>query len=159
MKQYATFKLDDQLFGIDIAFVREINQLLDITPIQLSSDYVRGLINLRGQIVTILDLGIRLNIGPRQIQESSHNLILKTDDELNIIRQRAEYSDLKTCADVIGLLVDSIGDVIEVEESDIDPPPANVGAIAGEFSSGIIQLDSGLLILLHVENVLGLTAA
>ena len=83
MKQYATFRLDDHLFGIDVLLVREINQYMVITPVPLAVPSIRGLINLRGQIVTVVDLGVLIGLEPRNIGKETHSLVLKTHDDLS----------------------------------------------------------------------------
>ena len=154
MKQFVTFRLDEQLFGVDVLLVREINQQMDLTQVQQAPDYVRGLINLRGHIVTILDLGIRLGIAPRQIDQQSHNVVLKRDDELVSVRSQGDREVLKTGPDAAGLLVDAVGDVVAVPESEVEPPPASIGEVSGRFLSGVVKLEGDLLVLLNVENVL-----
>ena len=88
VKQFVTFRLDNRLLGIDILKVREINRVLDITPVQHAPGYVRGLVNLRGQTITVFDLGTRLGLPPRGITGCSHNIILKQDEVGRDRRQR-----------------------------------------------------------------------
>lgn len=154
MKQFITFRLNKQLFGINIYLVREINQNLEITPVPKTHNYVRGLINLRGQIVTILDLRVRLGRPAGDIQENNHNIILKTNHE--IAKLRGLDIDDEYCGrdDGIGLLVDELGDVVEIDESSIDPRPANVDEMEGRFFSGVIQLKNDLLVLLRMPEIL-----
>ena len=158
MKQFATFKLDDQLFGVNVMLVREINQQTDITPVQHAPNYVRGLINLRGHIVTILDLGIRLGLGQREIGPHSHNIVLKNNDELARIHLDEDTDELTTALDTAGLLVDDIGDVISVDDREIDPPPASIGELSGRFLTGVVKLDNNLLVLLDMEKTLAVQA-
>ena len=134
-RQFVTFRIDNNLAGIDILKVREINRVLDITPVPHAPEYVLGLINLRGQTVTVFDLGVRLGLLPRDITPETHNLILKRD--------------------TVGLLVDDIGDVIEAEENEIRPPPANIGEINGEFVESVVKLDEEILMVLSSEKILG----
>ena len=134
IRQFVTFRIDDHLLGIDVLGVREINRALDITPVPKAPEYVRGLVNLRGQIVTVFDLGVRLGFGPRKITENTHNVILKSD--------------------VVGLMVDAIGDVAITEDDEVEPPPANVGAIEGEFIEGVVKLENELLVILSAEKLL-----
>jgi len=154
MKQFVTFKLDDQLFGVNVMLVREINQQTDITPVQHAPDYVRGLINLRGHIVTILDLGVRLGLGSREIGSHSHNIIMKNNEELSRIHLDEDVDELATATDTAGLLVDDIGDVVAFDERDIDPPPASIGELSGQFLTGVVKLDNNLLVLLDMEKTL-----
>jgi purine-binding chemotaxis protein CheW len=154
MSQYATFLLGDRLFGLDLMMIREINRILDITPVPHAKPHIRGLINLRGQIVTILDLGVRLGLEPQAIAEDSHNLILKTNAELAAVRREGDGQGYSTATDLVGFLVDAIGDVVEADETTIEPPSANVSEAEGGFLSGVIKTDAGLLVLLDLHEVL-----
>lgn len=133
-RQFVTFKVDEDLLGIDVLMVREVNRVLDITPVPKAPDYVRGLVNLRGQTVTIFDLGICLGLPPREITDESHNVVLKRD--------------------LVGLLVDSIGNMVQCGELDVEPPPANVGNIKGKFIEGVVELDNELLVILQTKQIL-----
>ena len=154
MKQFTTFRLDKQLFGTEVLLVREINQQMEITPVPQSTDYVRGLINLRGQIITIFDLGIRLGMAPREIGPESHIVVLKTEDELSLVRAHEGRDDLTTSADPVGMLVDAVGDVVEAHEAEIEAPPPNVGAVDGRFLSSVVKLDRDVLVILNVAEAL-----
>ena len=135
--QFVSFRINDHLMGIDILKVREVNLLLDITPVPHSRDYIRGLINLRGQTVTVFDLGVKLGMASHQITDTTHNIILKGDD--------------------VGLLVDSIGDVIEA--SKIEPPPANIDLSGLNYVAGVVPLEQELMIVLVPERLLNDTLA
>lgn len=154
-RQFITFYLGEALFGIDILLVREINRNLDITPVDRAPSYVRGLLNLRGQIVTVVDLGVQLELGPRKIGNSSSCIVLKTTMELERSRSQEEITD-KTSADLVGLLVDGIGDVVSVDPSVIEPPPTHTHGVSGKFLDGVIKLDNRLLVTLKTSNVLAL---
>lgn len=151
MTQYATFHLDGRLFGLEILTVREINRILDITPVPKAAAHICGLINLRGQIVTILDLAVRLGLPARGITDTTHNIILKTASELGL-----QGTGEITTTDQVGLLVDAIGDVIAADETTIEPPSANVSEQEGRCLRGILKTDAGLLILLNLPAVLAL---
>ncbi len=151
MALYSTFRMGERLFGLDILVVREINRILDITPVPHSARHIRGLINLRGQIVTILDLGVKLGLEPRKVGDETHNIILKTDGELASAHQARH---LKTCPDQVGFLVDSIGDVVEADASRIEPPSANVSEAESRYLHGVLKTDAGLLVLLDLEALL-----
>jgi purine-binding chemotaxis protein CheW len=150
MTQYATFRLDERLFGLDILVVREINRILDITSVPKAKPHIRGLINLRGQIFTILDVGVKLGLPPRTVSAETHNIILKTESELAAARDK----DVHTTNDQVGFLVDAIGDVVEAEENQIEPPSANVNVAEGRFLSGVIKTEAGLLVLLNLQDLL-----
>jgi len=154
MKQYATFLLDGHLFGIDVLLVREINQYMVITPVPLSVPSIRGLINLRGQIVTVVDLGVLIGLEPREIGRETHSLVLKTHDDLASLRLRFGNQELTGPIDTVGLLVDGVGDVVDVNEKEMEPPPANVGDVDGQYLSGVIKLEKELLVLLNIGKAL-----
>lgn len=133
-RQYITFRLGTHRLGLPVETVREVNRLLTVTPVQHVPDYVRGLMNLRGQIVTVFDLGVRLRVPDADTTGRTHNIIMKDDD--------------------VGLLVDAIGDVVEVDADSIRPVPANIKGLAPEFLDGVYELPNALLALLSAERLL-----
>lgn len=135
-RQFVTFKLEDHLLGVEIGQVREVNRVLAGTPVQHARAYIMGLVNLRGQIVTLFDLGLRLGLGPRRLTPRTHNVVLKRED--------------------VGLVVDEIGEVMEVPVEDLEGPPANLGGVAREFVSRVAKLKDGLLVVLDVEKILAM---
>lgn len=152
--KFSTFYLNDQLFGIDILMIREINKQLDLTVVPHAPDFICGLVNLRGQIVTIIDLKNRLGLGQCEITQSSHNIILKTESELSPIRTMTQRHDLASIQDKVGLLVDEVGDVITVEADEIESPPANMGPIDGKYISGVAKLNDSLMVILSGSKIL-----
>lgn len=137
MTQYATFTLNERTFGIEIQLVREIIKAFEITPVPRAAKHIRGLINLRGQVVTIMDLGVRLGSPPKELTPQSNIIILKT-----------------TGNDILGLLVDSIADVVEEDAASAEPPPANVTDTGNRFLAGVINGRTGLIVLLKLEDIL-----
>jgi len=134
MIQFVTFRIDELLFGIDVLKVREINRVLDITEVQHAPPHIRGLVNLRGQVVTIFDMGVRLGLNSRTISEESHNIVLKREP--------------------VGLLVDAIGDVVQTREDLIEHSPANVSGIESDFMAGVVKQDNELILILSTDRVL-----
>ena len=152
MIQYSTFYLGDRCFGLPILSVREIIRSCEITPVPLAPRHVRGLINLRGQIVTILDLAVRLGIQDRQDALESHVVVLAGGEPS---AQGGPGAGDKGAQDAMaGFLVDGIGDVVEADEGRAKPAPANVSEAEGKLLSGVIQTDFGLLALLDLQGVL-----
>ena len=113
--ELATFYVGDSLCGMDILKVQEINKLLEMTEVPLAPDYVKGILNLRGQIVTVIDLGSKLSLADTETDGDTRNIIVNSNGEY------------------IGLLVHKIGDVERTEEENIEPPPANIGGIQGKY--------------------------
>lgn len=150
--QFTTFYVGETLFGVNILQVKEINNQMKYTPVPDSADFIKGLFNLRGQIITIFDLAKRLGRADTKIEDRTRNLILKTDAETSMIRSSSKLEEIGL--DAVGFIIDKIGDVIEVEDSDIQPAPANVGDISKEFIEGVVELKDELLIILNVQEVI-----
>jgi purine-binding chemotaxis protein CheW len=140
--KFVTFKLNEKLFGIDIMSVREINRQLDARSIPQAPPYVHGLINLRGQIVTMLDLSYRLGMGHTKNQENAHNIILKSE-----IEGGGE-------GDRVGILVDEIGDIVTTRLGDEDALPANLEEPDNHFLERVVKLDSTVIGILSVKKIL-----
>ncbi len=134
IKQFVTFRIEGDLLGMDVLRVREISRILDITPVPEAPAYVRGLVNLRGQALTVFDLGIRLGLPQREITEESHNVVLKHHP--------------------VGLLVDSIGNIVQCDESEVEQGPANAGSIQEKFIEGVLKLEDELLVILNTAKLL-----
>jgi len=150
MSQFATFRVGDHLFGLDILGVREIIRVFNITPVPRSEAHIRGLINLRGQIVTILDLGVRLGQSATPVKDSSHIVIIKHG--ANAVQSNGRNQG--GTHDLMGLLVDSIGDVVEADAGLAEAPPANLTDAEEHFLSGVLKTDAGLLVLLNLQELL-----
>ena len=154
-REYTTFFLDDQLFAVDILCVREINHSLDITPVQRSPHYIRGLSNLRGQVITVFDLSDKMGRGQLEPSEDTFNLVLKTNEELGPIAFREGRDDLTTVnKDTVSLLVGPIGDVIAVNDNDMVPTPANSNTIDSQYLSGVLRYSDHLINVINVSKVL-----
>src|ERR671927_111898 len=111
-RQYCTFYLDGHYFGLDVLRVQEIIRHQEMTRVPLASPVVRGLINLRGQIVTAIDLRRRLDLPDRPAGQLPVNVVVQTDDG------------------AVSLLVDEIGDVVEVSDRQFEPPPETLRGTA-----------------------------
>jgi purine-binding chemotaxis protein CheW len=153
--QFVTCRIGEQLFGVDIQMVREINKVLDITPIPKEQPHIRGLINLRGQIVTILDMRVRLGMEPQDHSETTHNIIVKGGAELRNALG-ADGDSVAGITDPSGLLVDDIGDVVDAGDHEVEPPPANVGMVDGGLLSGVVKKEDTLVAILNVPRVIAL---
>ncbi len=150
---YTSFYINDILFGINILLVREVNRHLAIHPLFQVPDIVRGTINLRGQIVTILDLGVRLEAGYRTIGADTHCLILKTQQELIDIQADSEILN-QTAPDQVGFLVDRIGENITVGSDRFISQATDIGGIKQKYISSIAKLDKDLMIIPDLFEIL-----
>jgi len=131
--QFCTFYLDKLLFGVELKNVQEVIRWLDITTVPLAPAVVSGLINLRGQIVTALDLRQRLELEPSLAGTPAMNVVVRTEDG------------------AVSLLVDEIGDVVEVEEASFEPPPETLRGSVRAMILGVHKLDRGLMHVLNTE--------
>src|SRR5262245_2110104 len=134
--QYCTFTVDGHYFGVDVLRVQEIIRYQEMTRVPLAPPVVRGLINLRGQIVTALDLRRRLDLRPRPADQLPVNVVVQSDDG------------------AVSLLVDEIGDVLEVADGLFEPPPETLRGPARELIRGAYKLNDRLLLLLDTDKVL-----
>lgn len=152
-RQFATFYMSGDYLGVDIRLVREICRRPEITPVAMAPDFVRGLLNLRGRVVTVLDLGARLGAGRRAPAAGACCVIFKTSIEL----ERGDALHLmggNAFPDPAGLLVDRIGDIVAADDSEIETTPPHTDRLEARFISGIVKLDERLLIILNAANAL-----
>jgi purine-binding chemotaxis protein CheW len=138
--QFCTFYLDKLLFGVELKGVQEVIRSLDMTRVPLAPAVVSGLINLRGQIVTAVDLRRRLELEPRPAGALAMNVVVRSNDGAD------------------RLLVDEIGDVVEVDESTFEPPPETLRGTVRNMILGVHKLDSRLMHVLDIEKACQMTA-
>lgn len=139
--QYATFHLAGHLFGVEVRRVQEVLTEQPRTPAPLAPPAVAGLINLRGQVVTALDLRRRLWLPDREEGQVAMNVVVRAAEE------------------VWSLLVDSIGGVIEAADATFEPPPDTLSGPIRELIRGAYKLDDALLLVLDVDKALEIEGA
>ncbi len=137
-RQLCTFFLDGLFFGVEVGKVQEVIRYQEMTRVPLSPPVIAGLINLRGQIVTAIDLRHQLELSPRKSGELPMNVVIRRDDG------------------PVSLLVDEIGDVVEVEEQLFEPPPDTLHGQRREFIRGVYKLKERLLLLLDTEKAMSI---
>lgn len=153
-RQISTFLLGDTLFGVDILLVKEIFRHLSITKVPDAPAHLRGLLNLRGKVVTVIDLNVCLN---RPVAEDIRNcrlLILKTGDEITKYKSEMDTDGMDLGEDIVGFLIDGMDDVLTVRDSEILPPPPNLVEVDGELIDGVIKLGEKLVLVLKVTEIL-----
>jgi purine-binding chemotaxis protein CheW len=134
--QFVTFTLTNELFGVDILDVQEINRMVNITRVPNLPSYVEGIINLRGRVIPVIDLRKRLDYD-----------IKKFDKETRIIVVEIENK-------VLGFIVDSVNEVIRIDKSITEPPPSVDGGVSSEYITGIAKLEDRLITLLNIKKLL-----
>ena len=137
--QYLTFKLADEIFAFDVAKVREILELVSITKVPQTPDYMRGVINLRGSVVPVIDL--RLSFGMQSSEQTVNTCIIVVEVSL----------DGETI--VLGILADSVQEVVEMEPNQIEPPPKLGTRLNTEFIKGMGKVDNDFVMILEIDKV------
>ncbi len=150
---YTSFYINDILFGINILLVREVNRFLTIHPLFQVPDIVRGTLNLRGQIVTILDLGVRLESGYCKIDADTHCLILKSRQELIDIQASSDLLE-QSVTDHVGFLVDRIGENFSISSDRFISQATDIGGIKQKYVSSIAKLDKELMVIPDLSEIL-----
>lgn len=154
MPQFVTFHVDGQSMCMDIACVREINRVRELTPAALAPHYVLGLMNLRGHVVTMLSLGRRLGLAGAAKSQAETCIILKSMPELARNGQFEEDAAFHAGEDVIGLVVDGVGDVIDVPADGLGPSPANIPPAQSAYLRGVARNGSKVYPIVHIGMVL-----
>jgi purine-binding chemotaxis protein CheW len=140
-RRFCTLHLAGHLFGVPVKQVQEVLSSQPMTRVPLAHPVIDGLINLRGQIVTAIDLRKRLDLGARGREQQSMNVVVPAP------------------GGVVSLLVDEIGDVVEVDETIYEAPPATLAGIAKDLIVGVYKLDDQLLLELDVDRAVSISSA
>lgn len=134
--QWVTFKLQEETYGINVMQVQEVLRYTEIAPVPGSPDYVLGIINLRGNVVTVIDTRSRFGLEPGEVTDNSRIVIIEAEKQ------------------VIGILVDSVAEVVYLKASEIDTAP-NVGTDeSARFIQGVSNREGELLILVDLNKLL-----
>ena len=131
--QLATFFVSDLFFGVDVLRVQEVLRSQPMTRVPQAPDVIEGLINLRGQIVAAIDMRRRLRLPPRTGEQAPINIVVRTEEG------------------AVSLLVDEIGDVLDVDAATWERPPDNLHLTARELIRGVYKLQDRLLLVLDAE--------
>jgi purine-binding chemotaxis protein CheW len=140
-KQFATFTLNSLFLGVDVLKVQEVIRYQEMTRVPTAPPMVEGLINLRGQIITAIDLRLRLDLPLRPEGQLPMNVVVRTDDG------------------ALSLLVDEIGDVVEIADESFERIPETVTGVVRELVTGVYKLDGRLLLILDTEKAANLPMA
>jgi len=138
--KYLTFKLSSEEYGLEILKVREIIGLMEITPVPRTPDFVRGIINLRGKIIPVIDL--RLKFGMEPTPDTDETCIIVVD-----INSNGEAMQM-------GILVDAVSEVLDIKEGDIESSPSFGADFDSSFIRGMAKAKGKVKILLNIEKVL-----
>jgi purine-binding chemotaxis protein CheW len=139
-RQFSTFFVGGLFFGVEVLRVQEVLRFQQMTRVPQAPDVIEGLINLRGQIVVAIDMRRRLGLPPRADGQTPMNMVVRTEDG------------------AMSLLVDEIGDVLDVDTAIFERPPANLDPAASQLIRGVYKLRDRLLLVLDAERTVDITA-
>ncbi len=136
--QLVTFQLSGEEYGVDILRVHEIKRLkeIGITHVPRAPEFVEGVINLRGDVIPVIDLGKRFDLENKKVDKETRIIVVKQEDKF------------------IGLLVDRVNEVLNVDKEAIDEPPREISQVNSFFISGIARYNERLVIVLDIGNIL-----
>lgn len=138
--QFSTFFVEDLFFGVDVLRVQEVLRSQQMTRVPQAPDVIEGLINLRGQIVTAIDMRRRLRLSERTNGRAPMNMVIRTEDG------------------AVSLLVDEIGDVLDLDPVGYERPPETLDSAARELIRGVYKLKDRLLLVLDTDRTVDLNA-
>jgi len=134
--QWVTFRLENETYGVNVMQVQEVLRMTEIAPVPGAPSYVLGIINLRGNVVTVMDTRSRFALPPHEADDATRIVIIEAEDQ------------------VVGIMVDSVAEVVYLKQSDIEIAP-NVGnEESSRYIQGVANRDDGLLILVDLDKLL-----
>ncbi|HAA24975.1 MAG TPA: chemotaxis protein CheW [Ruminiclostridium sp.] len=134
--QFVKFRVGDEEFGVDIRQVREINKLQEFFKVPTTPPFIEGLINLRGNVLTVFNLRKRLGMPDKDFDENSKIIVVNYKDFL------------------VGFTVDMVSEIVKVPEEDIENTPPSITGFERRFLSGVAKVGEKLILMLDLENVL-----
>lgn len=137
--ELATFYVADMCLALDIGLIQEIIRDVKVTRVPHAPPQVRGVINLRGEVTTVIDLRQVLGLGARETTTGTQTLVVRSQGES------------------IGLIVDRVGDICAVDRSAIVPPPPNLDSVDGRFFQGVCQRKTEIILVLDLEEALAMS--
>jgi purine-binding chemotaxis protein CheW len=143
--QYLTFVLSGEIYALGILNIKEIIDYGKLTEVPMMPPFVRGVINLRGSVVPVVDLAVRFGKGRIQIVKRTCIVIIETES-------------VKGCRQDIGIIVDAVNEVVDIRQIEIEPPPSFGAGIRLDFISGMAKRNGSFIILLNVNRVLSMEA-
>jgi len=135
--RWVTFRLDNETYGINVMQVQEVLRISEIAPVPGAPSYVLGIINLRGNVVTVIDSRSRLGLSTVEPDDSSRVVIIETSKH------------------VVGILVDSVAEVVDLAASEIEPAPSVGTGESSQYIQGVASRDGVLVILMDLNKLLG----
>lgn len=137
-QEYVTFRICDQLFGLSVIEIHDVFRPAKMTPVPLSGSEIAGVLNLRGRIVTAIDARSRLGLPPYEKTSGAQGLAIGVEH----------------AGESFGMIIDEIGDVVRLEEADMEQNPVNLDATWSSVSRGVYRLGDRLLVIMDIDRML-----
>ena len=134
--QLVSFFIEDEEFAVDILYVQEINRMLQVTKVPNAPDYVNGVINLRGRVIPVINLRLRLGMPRKEPDKNTRIIVMEVNEK------------------TVGFIVDSVNEVLRIPENVTEAPPSLAMGINSEFIKSVGKLEDRLLILIDLEKIL-----
>jgi purine-binding chemotaxis protein CheW len=134
--QLVSFRLGEEEYGIEITKIQEIILMGEITRVPQTPAYVKGLINLRSNVIPILDLRLRFAMAEGAVADDTRIMVVNVKGK------------------TVGLIVDAVSEVLRVSQDEIAPPPTTVAGLGREYLTGLVRRENRLLIMLDIDNLL-----
>ncbi|HEX9059341.1 MAG TPA: chemotaxis protein CheW [Clostridia bacterium] len=135
-QQFVIFDLNNESFGIAITQIREIIKPVEIFKVPDTPTYIEGLINLRGKVHTVFNLRKKLNLPPKEIDDTAKIIIVSFNDT------------------PIGFVVDEVNEIIRVEDESIEPAPQSISSVNVKFISGVAKVEDKIILIFDLQNAL-----
>jgi purine-binding chemotaxis protein CheW len=153
--QLVSFYVDERLYGLDIRVVKEINPNVEITPVPHTQPHIRGLVNIRGQVVLVIDVAVVLGRPLRPVTPESHIVILKTAAELARVESLGDWAAVAAFGDKpVAILVDRIRDVVTIRADELEKVPAHLDEANARCFAGLVRWDEEVQVVLRAEEML-----
>ncbi len=139
-EKYLTFNLGDEQYGVEILKVKEINGLLEVTNVPRTPDFVRGVINLRGKVIPVIDIRKKFDMEAKDDTDQTCIIVVDINANNNALQ--------------MGIIVDSVSEVLDIDETEIEEAPTFGTSVTTNFIKGMAKTKGGVKILLNIEEVL-----
>lgn len=138
--KYLTFTLADEEYGIGILMIKEIIGMMPITTVPQTPEFIKGVINLRGRVIPVMDLRLRFGMEEADYSDRTCTIVVEMTGESGKI--------------IMGIVVDSVSEVLNIKEEYIEPPPSFGARLDTDYILGMAKMEGGVKILLHIDRVL-----
>jgi len=139
--KYLTFSLSNEEYGLEILKIKEIIGMMDITSVPKTPEFVKGVINLRGKVIPVIDLRLKFGMSAKEYDARTCIIVV-------------EVADMKDRSLQVGIVVDSVSEVVNLKGEQIEPPPSFGAALDTEYILGMAKIDKSVVILLEIDRVL-----